>query len=704
MSGPAVTIVPSGGLPVRESTKGGSPFTVVESGGMPVTLADYGPPVRLNRGLLIATAALRAVTGTYTGDGQTKDIALGFVPDVVFVWCDEQQLIWRNNFSWHGRSQRFHTTPSAYNIRSSVEDHPWTPFRKAKFGVDATYSVAARTYKYLALKTNQTDTMEELTIIGNALTGRQVDWTSRRSKLIMTKRDSARSMLFTEDGKAPIHSDILDLTPGNEVVVTDTGMTLSDSVWVNENNNAGRGEAIEYFSFIEQHGFKVVRHVGTGGATTVSGLGDAVFILDASHVAKGQAVIAGGNGSCFDAVAPTAPVSLAGGVLTLPEAYNVAATEYLIVSFADTASPDVEVSAEPTAALVGQADGAITLSPGLALSGDCSWEYYGRLIGYPGENFFHPMLMLGDGADNATSGMNGGMYLFQTDPDTNGWLGPVLRIIHSNYLARHRVTPHNTINYYNLNTGIVIPLREAVHIVVTHNGMGHWRVFLNGHLVKDVKTNLAQSAYGNRLNGGEGTSLPVYANGTTSTGSTNELYRVQIWNSQITDVQAAGLFENAKSGAATNVAGAVLEADFRDQLPAGITGVTQGAPGARLDPPYFLQGGSDSSRGTPSISNDAVRVTTTGGSNGRAYTRVGTGTFEIRTVIRYDNATRIIGRMSTDVIGVTGGVDFFDVTGTGTLDRTDTVSAVDANMFYIGITSTNQYFTIMPETTITRVS
>ena len=589
-------------------------------------------------------------------------------------------------------------------MKSSVEDNPWTPFRKKKFGVDASYSVASRTYKYLALKTNQSDTLEEISIVGNAISGRQVDWTSRRSKLIMTKRDSARSMLFTEDGKPPIHADITDAIPGNEVVINNAGMVLSDSVWVNENNNAGRGEAIEYLSFVEKSGFKLIRRVGTGGATTVSGIGSAAFILDASHTAKGQAVIAGTNGSGFDGVAPTASVSLANGVLSVPAAYNVLGTEYLIASFADTASPDVSVSSEPTATQVGQSDAAIKLSDGLSLSGACSWEYYGRLVGYPGEDFFHPMLMLGEGADNATSGMNGGMYLYQTDPDANGWIGGVLRIIHSNYLARKRVTPHNTINYYNLNTGIVIPLREAVHIVVTHDGLGHWRVFLNGHLVKDNKLNLNQSAYGNRLNGGGGTSLPVYANGTLSTSSANELYRVQIWNSKLTDAEAAGLFENARSGAASNVSGAILAKDFRGAVPAGITGVTLAAPGSRLLSRYFLPGGSASSRGTPSLTNGATRVTTTGGTNGRAYTRLGSGQFQIRSVIRFDNATRIIGRTAANVEGVTGGTDFFDITGTGTIDRMDTVTVVDANLFYVGITSSNQFFTILPETTITRVA
>lgn len=48
--GPAVTIVPSGGYPVRQVTSGGAPLTAVSSGGFPVTISDNGAPFVIEGG------------------------------------------------------------------------------------------------------------------------------------------------------------------------------------------------------------------------------------------------------------------------------------------------------------------------------------------------------------------------------------------------------------------------------------------------------------------------------------------------------------------------------------------------------------------------------------------------------------------------------------------------------------------------------
>lgn len=47
MSGPSVTIVPSGGTPVTVVYEHGTPVTLVESGGAPITVVPNGPPVIL---------------------------------------------------------------------------------------------------------------------------------------------------------------------------------------------------------------------------------------------------------------------------------------------------------------------------------------------------------------------------------------------------------------------------------------------------------------------------------------------------------------------------------------------------------------------------------------------------------------------------------------------------------------------------------
>lgn len=671
------------------------------------------PSLLLRRasGAVVAPAQMLASSGTYTGTGAPRDIDLPFVPDVVFVWAVTQPLAWRSNLSWHGRTQFFHSLASAYRLRSSTEDLPWLLFSRTKFGVDTTYSVSARTYSYLAIRSNNADTLQELSIVGNALSNRQVNFTSRLSKLIFGKRDSPRASVWATETGANARGDAADGPLVAGIGINAAGMLLSNSIFVNENSNVALGEAIEYMSFVEKDGFRVVRHVGTGGTTTITGLGSVVFVIDASSAAgtgpKPQAVRVGGTSVCFDGTAPVEAITLSGGVLSLPMTYNTLSSEYVVVSFNENSATENAVSAMPQAATVGQSAGAIQLSTGITLSGAQSWEYYGRNLGYAGQGNFLPLLMMGNGVDGGTTGFNGGCYLFETDPDANGWQGGVLRIIHSQYLARLRAAPHDSINYYNLNTGITLPAQGPLHIVATHNGTGLWRVFINGKLVKEYNLDLNQPTYGNRVNGGSGTSLPVYANGTATSGVKNEMYRAQIWNTALSDAEAKSLFNNARTGAAWAGTAPLNAWDFRNAIPAGVTGITLAAPGTGLLPIYWQEGGENATKGVPvSVGADTQVVASSAvTTNSRVLTRIGTGSFTVRSVLEYGNATRILCRTTTERTGSSiGGVQLFDLTGTGTIDRTDNVSSVDAYLAYIGFTAAGQNFVIKPTTTITRTA
>lgn len=655
-----------------------------------------------------AAAAMRALTGTYTGTGTAQDVALPFVPDIVYVWGAGQPLVWRGHASWHGRTQRFHTAPSSYVLNAGVADEQFTPFNKSQFGVSSGQSVNGQTYSFLALKKNGTNTAEEISIVGNALDGRTVDFTSRRSAAIIGKRDSSRSAVFVNDGGIPARADPADGPLPNGIAVTASGMTLSNSVWVNENNNIALGEAIEYVSLAQQDGFIVQRRTGTGGAVVLTGFGKAAFVLDASRSGSGtatppQAVIDGRPGARFDGAAPANAITLSGGTLTLPAEFNAAGVDYLVLSFADNpSSPNVDVAVAPVATTVGRiTESRGILSSGFSLSGACSYEFYGRATGFSGVGNMQPLIMFGAGTDQASNGMNGGAYLYTTDPDSNGWVGPVIRIITSNYLARNRTAPNASINYYNLNTGIAVDPRAILHLVVTHDGNGKWRVFLNGELVKEHSLNLNQSAYGNRINGGEGTSQPVYVLGTLDYPRSGEIYRAQVWTAALSDAEARSLFVNARDGAAWAGTVPALAKDFRNQLPAGTTNIAQAAK-ATVSDRFWYSATFAASWAIPSYSGSDVVVTTpTGNTNGRVYTHIGSGTFSVRSVIDYGNATRIIARTSTAIVGDTG-TAVFDVTGTGTIDRTDTLTGDNLNLFYIGITAAGQSFTIKAATTITR--
>lgn len=124
--------------------------------------------------------------------------------------------------------------------------------------------------------------------------------------------------------------------------------------------------------------------------------------------------------------------------------------------------------------------------------------------------------------------------------------------------------------------------------------------------------------------------------------------------------------------------------------------------------PVYQSGGSGtgaaSSIGTPSLDAEGnMRCTSAGGSNGRLAFPIPVGsTILLQTVIRYDNATRIIGR-TTDTTNNNGSpsstiTNIFDITGTGTLIREDTFVVNRPYFHYIGIMTTSRYFTILKET------
>lgn len=664
------------------------------------------------------SSAFRAVSGTYTGTNADQDVALPFVPDAVYVWTELQPLIWRNRSSWHGRTQELRTAPSSYVLGPGVGRFQPRPFDSEKFSVGASYSASGVVYRYLALKKNGTNTLEEVSIIGNGLTDRQVDFTSRISDLIIVKRDSTQPAVFGTRNEPATRADISQgPLPTGQLLPNATGALVGTSVTLNENNNAGRGEGIEFQSFIERDGVKIIRRTGTGGAATVTGLGHTVMIVNAGagSTAQPQIVREGDTGCQFNGASPATVISLAGGVLTLPALYNTAGVDFVIASFADAPSALVpEPSTLPAATNVGMVYGSGQLSSGLALSGACTYEYYGRPFGTePSMATIFPLLMFGNGTDGATSGMNGGLYLAQTDPDGNGWRGGVLRVIHSSYLASLRNAPHNTINYYNLNTGILIPdLGAAIHVVVKHNGTGKWRVWLNGQLEKEYNVDLNQATYGNRINGGGGTSLPVYVGGVPSDAArqrASEIYRVQLWNSELTDAQAASLFANAVAGSLTTAPTAANIWDFRGSLPGGVSGITLATKKPDgYNVPFFRQGTNPLSSGAPVLqSNGDVLVTTvTGSVNGRAFVSAQTGTYKVRSVIDPGQATQIILRLATNTDGnATGATDVFTIVGSALIDRTDTVTVPGGRwLHYIGLTAEGASFTIKASTVIERIA
>lgn len=138
------------------------------------------------------------------------------------------------------------------------------------------------------------------------------------------------------------------------------------------------------------------------------------------------------------------------------------------------------------------------------------------------------------------------------DPYAHGWVGHVLRVVHGDYYAA-TLTESDT-NYYCWNTGIRLPAAgDDLHLIITHDGAGHWRVCMNGRWVKDRAINLEQSAFGNRSNGGAGSHRVTVGARRNSDGSIQDsapvtVFGIKVYDHALTDDEGRNRFDRAYRG------------------------------------------------------------------------------------------------------------------------------------------------------------
>lgn len=524
-------------------------------------------------------------TGSYTGDGELDTpVALDFEPDFVMVWADSEYPWWRNHTCWHGRSQRFSEFGSQYAIGPYSGEY-YEPFKGDGFSVRASANVSGKTYHYLAIRDNGIGLMQSTSFIGSATAGRSIVWTDATPDAVFLKRDSDRPSIWRWAGLSDtlLGSNQGGVQTNRITAIGSTGVTVGDSVDANENNNAGRGEGIEAIGFFERSGcFELARWTGDGTSDRLIATSfepaaviifDEVNDVDAATLKHGIVTAAmGANVKHFDnsALSTGLVTGLVSGGIQLDEGYNVSARGYAALVFKSSTGAQVAQSVSLTGRTKAVALDGSTSSIALAnephLSGACALEWYGRPRGYGTT----PLLMLGEGDAGtlATSAgeYNGGLFLHSTDPDGHGWAGNVLRWIQHDYYSPDR--SENSINYYNLNGGLVIPEGRDLHVVVTHDGAGHWRVYVDGKRVKDFNLDLDQATYGNRSNGGAGVAagaaIGAYLDDSAAVAGRAPMlvYSAAIWSAALSDADCKARYQAAIGAASYAGASPTKEYDF----------------------------------------------------------------------------------------------------------------------------------------------
>ena len=666
---------------------------------------------------------LRVQTGSYLGTGNRIDVPLGFEPDLVFVWADTttQPLVWKADLPWHGRSQRLDAGDSAYHL-CRFGGERFENFKGNGFGALPTYSVSGRTYHFAAIRYNGSKAVSHTSIIGNAVT-RDLLYTDWLPDLTLIKRDSPQPAVLTLTGKVPEQTTTAAGALAGAVEHILGGVRLSGANQVNQNTPPGLGEGIEHMAFRASNAVSILEYTGDGAASRSLGIAaDFALIVP---VAQATPTVAAIPGAARGVSGESVSGFVVGSDLTVPGTHNATGTVYRVLALRDTAQAlrDTSVPIPTVCGIVGE--GSAKLSDSFSLSGPCTLEFWGRPRGVIGTKWFMPLLMAGNAADPG-AGYSAGIYGYAADPDSHGWSGASLRWIQHNRLARERVSPYASINRYNLNSGIVQAVGDPVHMVLVHHGAGLWRLFINGKLAKEHNRSMAleTGTLPGVQDGGDGVARPLYLFsamlGSTEGFIPGEVYRVQAWQTGLSDDHAKALYKEVR-GEGVSIPAARDTWDFRTAVPPGVTGVVAGVPGQEIvytpptigtdwtTPAWKPGSNTDSTAGVSTREDGALVITAVATSgNPRVYFDMEDGAqYELETVVEWGDATRVIARQS-NTEGLTGDT-VFDITrpaGDTTLTRSDTftVNAGKVALHYVFVMAKGKTSAILPTTRVRRLS
>lgn len=197
-------------------------------------------------------------TGSYTGNGSSQAITLGFRPDVVFTNAGGQYLIWHGPYGWHGRSNRIFAAESISN-GITLTDTGFT------VGSHANVNASGADFDYLAIANNTTDLLAITSWMGNLTDNREISFTKSKAEFAFVKRDSGRPAVLKHAGMADDFSILADANPSGAFIrqLLSYGLKINGDVKVNElNGPATIGEGIESVAFFDAPEIDRVTWVG----------------------------------------------------------------------------------------------------------------------------------------------------------------------------------------------------------------------------------------------------------------------------------------------------------------------------------------------------------------------------------------------------------------------------------------------------------
>lgn len=500
----------------------GAPLTAAQVQEMQRVLAINGT----RRALLAAsgTDALtpaqrsRAVTksGTYTGNGTSVSVSLGWTPDFIVVKGDntEQARFWARG-AWYDRTDSLTDLESTGGGIAPTEDG-------FSVGAAASVNTNAATHHYFAYRDNGSGSLLTSSYMGNATAGRVVDvFAEIPLAAAIIKRDGARSVVFALADRAT-SSDYLGATAADAVIASDGLITLSTSIKVNE-WTGGLGEGMHVIA-VPTDSTDVAVIVYTGSATArrlplpfepdfflitprgaTGGSGQMWF----SSLSTGQHLPTGAGAAGTGRITS---VDGAGVLLSTHASVNNSGTEFVLLAFrrsrGSSAQP-VTLRSRHSKAVHLSSNGYIDCgtSDTLRVSGPITLEWYGAI--YPSSTTpfataatandeagkQYPLIFRSSGADGVAGNCSYGLSGLCPRQDGSGatggdWGGiQVAWATHDVWDMPVNASPAS-LDPHPAFSGVIMGTGRLRHILLTHDGAGTWRLYVDGRMAKERKRDL----------------------------------------------------------------------------------------------------------------------------------------------------------------------------------------------------------------------
>lgn len=446
------------------------------------------------------------ITGSYTGNGSSQSIDCGFAPDLVVIKADSTAIgVLGGHYGFYRRSAVLNGTESVSGIT----------FTSTGFSVDSTAGINtnAATHHYFAYRDNGSGSVREINWAGNALSGRTVDLLlGSVVDAALIKRDNGRDPVVAVRGHlAATHNGV----QGTYCSIGDDGiLTLDNSNNTNEWSGA-LGEGTIGLAFCRSADVHVQLYTGNATARKLPLPWEPEFFMVVPRGNSGYAahfwfssLAAGQHMPAANGGVNTGRLTAVGnGYVTLSSHNGVNANgiEFVMIAFRKRRkTPLVFDGAVPVSTKSVQlaANGYITCgtSDTLKIDGAISIEWCGAI--YPAgitpfaggagtddeANKQFPLICRSDGADAVDGHCSFALEAINGIPGAV-WNGSALA--HSTYGTWQMAQDSSPdLDNYPCNTGLRIDDIGRFHVLVTHDGGGHWVTYLNGRAVKERKLDL----------------------------------------------------------------------------------------------------------------------------------------------------------------------------------------------------------------------